>query len=521
MTDKTESTGNKQEQDAEGRLLRVRNLEYRHADGVKVFDGLDLEIRPGEIVAIMGGSGTGKSTLAELVFKLRSGSLFKGEIAMDMDRSALLLQDAALFEHLSVGGNLALVLKRRGKRANRRAQAELLERVGMDETFLSRRPDSLSGGQQRRVALARALGADPQLIYCDEPSAGLDLDAVRQVGHLLRQVVSGTKRGAVVVTHDPLLAAVAADRVLMLDKGALRSVVDWSGKGEPKDEEDLQARVHEIEDSFLSASSAMPATEEDEKKESSGQGVIDLLLTPADHVLTALTALYRLPKSLWHFGDFLSVFFRTLNLAGISGILFFSLVGAILGATFIKILVTASLLPVQVTLDKVQATPLTAMTPPLAAFMFAARSGSALGAWLGSMGHSRQIDAMRSLGINPDEYLLAPVWWAALLSFLLAGLVFFGAMWVGAWVLCRFFLHVPHPASYLHPFGNQQFLLYGQVKLPLYGMVVATIIAKVGMAPKRNAEDVARGTTRIIILSTLVVVFFELVFAFLLSVGGR
>ncbi len=501
------------------RLLRVSNLKYSHPDGVKVFDGLDLDVRPGEIVAIMGGSGTGKTTLAELVFKLRSGNVVKGEIAMDMDRSALLLQDAALFEHLTVGKNLALVLRRRGRKADRDTQAGLLERVGLDASFLDRKPDSLSGGQARRVALARALGADPELIYCDEPSAGLDLDAVRQVGHLLRKVVSGGKRGAVIVTHDALLAAVAADRVLLLDQGMLVPVADWSQQGPCGDEEELQDRTALIESCLLEKPSSMPDRAE-VAKASSRTGILDWMLRPGDHVLTGLEALYRLPKSMWHFGDFLSIFGRTFLLGGLTGVAFFALVGAILGATFIKILVTASLLPVQVTLEKVQAAPLTAITPPLAAFMYAARSGSALGAWLGSMGHSRQIDAMKSLGIRPEEYLLSPVWWASVLAFLLSGLVFFGAMWVGAWTLCRFFLHVPQPERFLHPFGNEQFLLYGEVKLPLYGVILSTIIAKVGMAPKRNAEDVARGTTRIIILSTILVVLFELIFAFLLSVGA-
>ncbi len=292
----SEETSRQKSQD---RLLRVRNLSYRHADGVKVFDGLDLEVRPGEIVAIMGGSGTGKTTLAELVFRLRTGNVFKGEITLDTDRSALLLQDTALFEHLTVGENLALVLKRRHKKVTRKVLAELLDRVGIEESFLDRRPESLSGGQARRVALARALSADPELIYCDEPSAGLDLDAVRQVGRLLRKVVSGSKRGAVVVTHDPILAAVVADRVLLLDRGVLDPVMDWSEKGPAQDEEELQRRVRQLEEVLLGAHTAMPESDEASVDQKVG-AVVDRRLRRGDHVPRMVRA--APPRSTWSAG---------------------------------------------------------------------------------------------------------------------------------------------------------------------------------------------------------------------------
>ena len=94
-------------------LLQVRGLRFAHSDGPTIFQSLNLTVRQGETVVIMGGSGVGKTTLANLIFELRSRQGSKGVIKMDRKRAALVLQEGAVFEHLDVGGNLALVLRRR------------------------------------------------------------------------------------------------------------------------------------------------------------------------------------------------------------------------------------------------------------------------------------------------------------------------------------------------------------------------------------------------------------------------
>ncbi len=492
-------------------VLEIHGLKYAHPDGTPVLDGVNLSVSSGESVVIMGGSGAGKSTLAELVFGLKGEGTRAGRVERT-PCAALVLQEGALLDHLTVAGNLALVLRRRGKRADRDSLANLLAQVGLGPEFLKRRASELSGGQKRRVALARALCMEPQLLYCDEPSAGLDLDGVRDLGHLIRRLVAGSARAAVVVTHDPTLAALTGDRVLLLEEGRLRPIADWTEQGPPADERQVAERTEAIRKAcsgHLSAARAKGA------HRASGRfsQLFGRLLSPGDFGLTAWRSFKSLPRAALHFRDFFHVLWRTLSLSGLSGLPFFALVGGILGATFIMILVTASILPVEVTLEKVQAVPLTAMTPPLGGFLFAARSGSAVASWLGSMALGRQVDALRSLDISPEEYLQAPVWLGMIAAFLLSVSIFFGAMWLGAYLYCQFLLHVPNAASLLHPFVNEQIRIHSFLKLPLYAFMVATITVHEGLRPKRSSEDVARGITDVIILSTVAVVLSELLFA--------
>jgi NitT/TauT family transport system ATP-binding protein len=391
-------------------LLRIAGLTFAFPGQAPLFDGVDLKVRPGETVAVMGGSGTGKSTLAELVFGLRPGLRHEGEIALDHGRAALLLQSGAVFEHLSVGGNLRLVLRRFGKPRDEATINERLSQVGLEGHDPARRADTLSGGEQRRLALARALCADPDFLYFDEPSAGLDLDNVLRQGRLIRQVVRQGRKGAVVVTHDPLLAALVADRVLLLSGGRLEPLQSWPGSPDALDPEQERRRSRALETTLVGRFAARRV------QPLGGAGrtrqVLAALspLALGDYALSALRALAALPGSVRHPGDFLSITWRSLSMAGVGGVPFFALVGAILGATFIMILLGASILPATITLDKVQAVPLTAMAAPLAGFLFAARSGSAVASWLGGMSYSRQVDALQTLAIDPDRYLRAPVW---------------------------------------------------------------------------------------------------------------
>jgi len=493
-------------------LLDVQGLSYSHPGGEQVFRGLDLSVGRGEAVAIMGGSGAGKTTLAELVFGLRDRKDEHGSIVMDRSRSALMLQEGALLEHLTVAENLALVLRRRGEKTTHSELARIVDEVGLGDEYLDRYPSELSGGQKRRAALARALCAHPRLLYCDEPSAGLDMDGVGEIGTLLRRLVEQGDRSAVVVTHDPKLAALVADRVYILQDGVLIPVADWRGDGSRGDAE---VRSRSLAADCRGRMSLQRGDAPGACRDYTGILRKWSPFAIGDYALSAWAAVRALPRSIRFFRDFIGVFGRTMNLAGFSGIPFFALVGTILGATFIMILVSASILPVQVTLEKVQAVPLTAMSVPLAAFLYSARSGSAVSSWLGSMGHTRQVDALMSLEISPDEYLRAPVWTALLLSFILAAAVFFGSMWIGAYGICRYKLGITNPAPYLHPFVNRQIAFHAMVKLPVYAVLIASVTAHVGLLPKRSAEDVAHGTTHVIIVSTALVVLVELLFAVL------
>ena len=425
-----------------------------------------------------------------------------------------------MFEHLSIGENLGLVLRRFGKPHHDQAIVDQLAKVKLDHHPPSRRSNTLSGGEQRRLALARALCADPDFLYFDEPSAGLDLDNVYRQGRLIRQVVHDGNKGAVVVTHDPLLTALVADRVLLLTDGGLETLAAWPESSAALEETEERERLTTVEKAVIGRF-APRAGERGTDAGVLGQvlGALNPLLL-GDYAQGALRSLSSLPGALRHPRDFLSIFWRGLYLSGIGGIPFFSLIGGILGATFIMILIGASVLPARITLDKVQAVPLTAMAAPLVGFLFAARSGSAIASWLGGMTYSRQVDALKTLAIDPNKYLRAPVWLAMVLAYVLCTLVFFGAMWIGAYLLCQIKVGIVDPVPYLKPFGNRQITTQALMKIPLYAVVAATVTTQIGLHAKPTSEAVARGITRVIIVCTVIVALTELMFAGLLAVGG-
>lgn len=191
---------------------------------------LDLEVGHGETLAVVGPNGAGKSTALSLIsgdLRPSSGSVsLDGRILAD-DRTwvpphdrrvTTLSQDPVLFPHLSALGNVMFPLRAQGvprREARRRAEVHL-EQMGLAE-LAARRPAQLSGGQAQKVAIARALAADPRLLLLDEPMAALDVDVAPALREQLRGFLA--ERTAIVVTHDVLDALSLADRVVVLEQG--------------------------------------------------------------------------------------------------------------------------------------------------------------------------------------------------------------------------------------------------------------------------------------------------------------
>jgi molybdate transport system ATP-binding protein len=198
---------------------------------------VELAVNPGEVLAIIGSNGAGKSTVLHLIAGLLapdSGVVRTGQrtltdtsagvhVATHDRRVGLLMQDALLFPHLNVIANVEFG-PRSGKQLSRKESRErALHWLGEVDAvaFADRRPDQLSGGQAQRVALARALAAEPDVILLDEPLAGLDLDVASAVRQVLRRVLTRDGRSAVLVTHDLLDVVTLADRVAVLDAGRI------------------------------------------------------------------------------------------------------------------------------------------------------------------------------------------------------------------------------------------------------------------------------------------------------------
>lgn len=187
---------------------------------VVAFDGLDLEIAAGEVVCLLGSSGSGKTTLLRVLAgleRLDAGeALHDGRPIRSPDPSrALVFQDYALFPWLSVADNVAFGPRvRRTTAGLDRRVAELLALVGLDG-FKRARPHQLSGGMAQRVAVARALANDPEVLLLDEPLGALDPRTRLELQDELARILQAERLTALVVTHDFDEALVLADRVVV------------------------------------------------------------------------------------------------------------------------------------------------------------------------------------------------------------------------------------------------------------------------------------------------------------------
>ncbi len=226
---------------ADAPALRLTGVVKRFADARAVND-VTLEVRRGELVALLGPSGCGKTTLLRCIAGLErpdAGTIevhgrevvgAGGFVAAERRNVGMVFQDYALFPHLSVLGNVEYGLPGRGRsrtaRAARRATAmEALGLVGLGD-LAARGVDQLSGGQQQRVALARALAPEPELILLDEPFSNLDAALRQSVRMDVREILRAADATAIIVTHDQEEALSLADRVAVMREGQVHQVAD-------------------------------------------------------------------------------------------------------------------------------------------------------------------------------------------------------------------------------------------------------------------------------------------------------
>ena len=201
-------------------MLSLHQLSKTYADGTHALAGIDLAVPAGEIVALIGGSGCGKTTLLRLVAGLDRASA--GDVRLDGETITapnpgvgLVFQEPRLLPWLDVAGNVGFGLEGVA-RAERRARVlHALERVGLSE-HAGRWPRELSGGQQQRVSIARAFVANPRVLLLDEPFSALDAFTRKDLHHHLLCLWEETRPTILIVTHDVGEAVALADRAVVM-----------------------------------------------------------------------------------------------------------------------------------------------------------------------------------------------------------------------------------------------------------------------------------------------------------------
>ena len=219
-------------------LLNVTALHKYYGDN-HVLKGIDLKVEEGEVVAIIGRSGSGKSTFLRTLNGLES--INDGVIEVDGDyidaaradlrslrqKVGMVFQQFNLFPHLTVGENVMLapqVVKKTSRTEAEKVARQMLERVGLAEKF-DAYPERLSGGQQQRVAIARALAMSPKVLLCDEITSALDPELVNEVLAVVKQLASEGMT-LIMVTHEMRFAREVGDKLVFMHQGKVHEIGD-------------------------------------------------------------------------------------------------------------------------------------------------------------------------------------------------------------------------------------------------------------------------------------------------------
>jgi len=235
-----------------GPMISIRDLRVSYSGGREILHGITFDVRRGETMVILGGSGSGKSTLLRTLVGLQepsSGEVWirgKNFAAISNEerdeirtRLGMSFQGGALFGSMTVGENVALPLLEHTKLEP--STVEIMVRLKLDQVGLSGfedfLPSQLSGGMKKRAAVARALAMDPEILFFDEPSAGLDPIIAAGIDQLILELKKAFHMTIIVVTHELASAYLIADRMVLINKGdliAMGTVQEMQNSKHPK-----------------------------------------------------------------------------------------------------------------------------------------------------------------------------------------------------------------------------------------------------------------------------------------------
>ena len=220
------------------RLIEVKGLSKRFGNKI-IFSDINFRVRRGSNLGIMGPSGTGKSVFLKCILGLTNydGTVFyRDKILSTSNRQSffknfgMLFQGSALFDSLNVWQNVAFKLLNSSGQYKKyyiyEKSVNVLERVGLGEHVANMMPSELSGGMQKRVALARAIILKPSILFFDEPTTGLDPVTSRSINQLIQSIVSGSEITSIVISHDPHSVRQICNDVIFINQ----QKIEWHGK---------------------------------------------------------------------------------------------------------------------------------------------------------------------------------------------------------------------------------------------------------------------------------------------------
>ncbi len=472
-----------------------------------ILDEVDLVLPRGELLLFLGPSGSGKSTVVDALlglddpwaprFRSEGKAYLLGERVRAplpsrlRNRIGIAFQDGALLDEVSPLENVALATGLRGAAALARAR-ELLHSVGLPAP--PQTVAALSGGQRRRVALARALARDPDLLVLDEPTAGLDQVSAIEIATTIAEAHRARpERSTIVITHDRDAFLSRGDAVLEIDPRAAslrRRPIDESTEGGG---------------GALGTAITGPVRPEER--------IAGFIASGLRRVGTLARAPLRLVRALWP--RHLSLFPRTLLelllapalplaiAAGAGGALVMAFTlenNPLEGALRYPLLAGAGQVLLGVAL------------PLLTAVLFAARAAAGGAARIGAMSRQRVLDALPFIGVLPARDLLAPLLYGSIIGMVLhtaAAIVAgsWGALWIAEGItgMSRYSV-----AAALFSQIDEEDLRWALLKAVLSGVVVAAVAFEAGSSRKESAPAVERGTTTAITAATLLVLLLHL-----------
>lgn len=462
---------------------------------------VSLQVERGQVTVLMGPSGVGKSILADVMFGLQPSprdnqlnvSGYLGSAAAD---GALVFQSGGGLPHLKVSENLHLV------RPNQGAIDQILKDFHLDP----RQPaPTLSGGQNRQLATARALLAERSLLWLDEPAAGLDVSKVDELCRQLQAHASQHHIAVVVTTHRAEFAVAVADQLFFLGFGGKLAVVDpprsahatQSPRWQVGQAEALEARLRTL----INPQYQPPAAVSSRRRHPLDLwGWIERLLTGLYSSLVLLG---------WREREARRTFGHAFYLAAIASGFFAPFIGLIFGAIFLLIFeISFAFISTGRILVEFGPTIVLRLSPGFAVILVAASSGSTLSSWIGQMTASRQLDALKVLGVRVNTRIVGPAWIGMALAGVLGTLTFALAL-TAVFMAYLWFSGDGSMMALLQRFTlrNTSFAL---AKTTLFGMLIASVIVTCAVESKRDASEVASAVTRGTIRASIAVMLLEL-----------